>query len=106
MCPQPLPHGTVMPDLPPSDPRKRKLPLPAFAAAAATAATTSAKIATVTHAKTAPPASAAAAVAAALPKKRVDPRLMHRIIKNKALNEVRILKMKYLDQKFSSGRRD
>ena len=98
-----------MPDLPPSDPRKRKLPLPAFAAAAATAATTSAKIATVTHAKTAPPASAAAAaaaVAAALPKKRVDPRLMHRIIKNKALNEVRILKMKYLDKKFSSGRRD
>ena len=97
---QPLPHGTLMPDLPPSDPRKRKLPLPAFAAAAkAKAATTasSAKTAPVAPAKSAASLAAAAASASAaivstaatagasvLPKKRVDPRLTHRKLKIEA----------------------
>ena len=107
LIPQPLPHGTLMPDLPPSDPRKRKLPLPAFAAAAkAKAATTasSAKTATVAPAKSAASLAAAAASASAaivstaataaasvLPKKRVDPRLTHRKLKIEARDTYSIL---------------
>ena len=103
--PQPLPHGTLMPDLPPSDPRKRKLPLPAFAAAKAKVATTasSAKTALVAPAKSASLAATAASASAAivsnaattaasvLPKKRVDPRLMHRKLKIEARDTFSIL---------------
>ena len=75
-------------DLKPSDPRKRKLPLPAFATAAKVAATaaTSAPMANT---------AGAAAASAALPKKRVDPRIKQRMLKNLSMNEVRHLNFTY-----------
>ena len=121
LIPQPLPHGTLMPDLPPSDPRKRKLPLPAFAAAAkAKAATTasSAKTATVTPAKSAASlaavtaASASAAIvstaatagASLLPKKRVDPRLTHRKLKIEGRNTFSIFTCREADRSMNRYR--